>query len=200
MSLKIFLIFYILQESTYEVASKVLREAFIIRRKKVSKNVLLAAIKQIGVTSLQGGTEILVNFLKDCIQIQPGSVAVTLLTKDDDVEVQGSWKNSVLPKVGSADLDVDKDPLIWEMSSLIKHCDPQVVKIANQIIGKNPHLQNLQSKIRLCSNICSLPLHRCFQSWPERFEIAQRFRSRKRHRSAKWICHSISLELMEQTE
>lgn len=200
MSLKIFLIFCFLQESTYEVASKVLREAFIIRRKKVSKNVLLAAIKQIGVTSLQGGTEILVNFLKDCIQIQPGSVAVTLLTKDDDVEVQGSWKNSVLPKVGSADLDVDKDPLIWEMSSLIKHCDPQVVKIANQIIGKNPHLQNLQSKIRLCSNICSLPLHRCFQSWPERFEIAQRFRSRKRYRSAKWICDSIGIELMQQTE
>ena len=112
---------------------------------------LLPAIKQIGATSLQGGTEILVNFLKDCIQIQPGSVAITLLTKDDDVEVQGSWKNSVLPKVGSADLDVDKDPLIWEISSLVKHCDPQVVKTANQIIGII-----IQNQISNCSFVVKI--------------------------------------------
>ena len=89
-----------------------------------------------GVTALEGGAAILVNFLKDCIQIQPTSVSVTLLTKDDDVEVQGSWRSSVLPKVGSADLDVDKDPLIWEMSTFSRHCNPEVVKTANQILGK----------------------------------------------------------------
>ena len=87
-------------------------------------------------TALQGGASILLNFLKDCIQIQPTSVSVTLLTKDDDVEVQGSWRSSVLPKVGSADLDVDKDPHIWEMSTFSKHCDPTVVKTTNQILGK----------------------------------------------------------------
>ena len=125
----------ILQDSTYEVASKVLREAFINRRKKVSRNVLLQAIKRVGVTSMHGGAAILVNFLKDCIQIQPTSVSVTLMTKDDDVEVQGSWRSAVLPKVASADLDVDKDPLIWEMSTLTRHCDSQVVKTANQILG-----------------------------------------------------------------
>ena len=104
--------FFNFQDSTYEVASKVLREAFINRRKKVSRNVLLQAVKRVGVTALHGGAAILVNFLKDCIQIQPTSVSVTLMTKDDDVEVQGSWRSAVLPKVASADLDVDKDNTI----------------------------------------------------------------------------------------
>ena len=99
---------------------------------------LLQAVKRVGVASMVGGALHLVKFLLECIQIQPSSVGVTLLTKDDDVEVNGAWLSSVLPKSGRAsDLGLDKDPLVWEMTNLIHHCDPEVAKMAYQIIGKN---------------------------------------------------------------
>ena len=41
-----------------------LREAFIHRRKKVSRNVLLHAMKRVGVASLKGGAEYFAPFLK----------------------------------------------------------------------------------------------------------------------------------------
>ena len=61
-------------DMTYELASKVLREAFINRRKKISKLVLLQAIKHVGIASLFGGANHLIEFLKECIQTHPTSI------------------------------------------------------------------------------------------------------------------------------
>ena len=51
------------QNATYFLASRVLREAFVIRRKKITKLVLLQAIKHVGIASLHGGSKPLVEFL-----------------------------------------------------------------------------------------------------------------------------------------
>ena len=61
-------------DMTYELAAKVLREAFINRRKKISKLVLLQAIKHVGIASLFGGANHLIEFLKECIQTHPTSI------------------------------------------------------------------------------------------------------------------------------
>ena len=82
---------------TYDLASTVLREAFINRRKKISKLVLMQAIKHAGIASLLGGANYLVPFLKECIHIQPTSIGENLLNKDDDIEAQ---KASVVPRTG----------------------------------------------------------------------------------------------------
>ena len=98
---------------------------------------LLQAVKRVGVASLKGGAGHLTAFLKDCIQIQPTSFCTTLLTRDEDVEVQGSGHASILPKSGRGmDLGLDKDPLIWEIPILTQHCDEKVRTVAKQIVGK----------------------------------------------------------------
>ena len=123
------------ENSTYELASKVLREAFVIRRKKISKLVLLQAIKHVGIASLNGGAKHLVPFVKECIQVHPTSIGETLMTKDNDVEAQ---KASVLPRSSfSSDFsNVEKDPLIWEVAGMSNHCDPKVAKFATGILGR----------------------------------------------------------------
>ena len=69
------------------------------------------------------------------------------MCKDIDVEVQGSWCSSILPKSGSLDLGMDKEPLIWEMITLSQHCDPEVSQLASQVIGvssKKKHVDQLK--------------------------------------------------------
>ena len=61
---------YVNENDTYDLASKVLREAFINRRKKISRLVLLQAIKHVGIVSLFGGANHLIDFLKECIQVR----------------------------------------------------------------------------------------------------------------------------------
>jgi len=120
-------------DMTYELASKVLREAFINRRKKISKLVLLQAIKHVGIASLFGGANHLIEFLKECIQTHPTSIGETLMTKDDDVEAQ---KASVVPRNQIADFtNVEKDPLIWEIAGVTSHYDPEIRKSAAEILG-----------------------------------------------------------------
>ena len=56
------------------------------------------------------------------------------MTKDEDIEAQSA---SVIPKSGrGSDLNVEKDPLIWEISGLTNHCDPEVGKKSKEILGK----------------------------------------------------------------
>jgi hypothetical protein len=101
----------------------------------VSKAVLLHAIKRVGVASLKGGAAQLVNFMKECIAINPSSVGVTLMTKDDDVEVQGAWQSTLLPANGSGQ-EFGKEPLIWEVTGLAGHCDVDVRQTAISILGE----------------------------------------------------------------
>jgi len=157
------------QNATYFLASRVLREAFVIRRKKITKLVLLQAIKHVGIASLHGGSKPLVEFLKECIQIHPTSISETLMNKDDDVEAQ---KASVLPRTGlSSDFsNVEKDPLIWEVAGMTNHCDPQVAKAALGILGFTPKSGKNHADLSLPKNY-EIPEDNCKETIDIDFSI-----------------------------
>lgn len=108
-----------LEAKNFDLAAAVCTQAYIQRRKKISKSTLIKALKKVGVACLKSQEAgPLMEFLKECIKVQPTSVVNNLMVKDDDVEVHDY-----------------NGFMVWEIPALVQHVDPTAAKNASQILG-----------------------------------------------------------------